>query len=324
MLRMKALNAEAHEALAARQPFPPQWNDMAELERVADAWIADWLEARRELARAKGALARGFDKLDRLIRTDKPEHLDDPSYPVQKKVRIVRGLHACNMFYRSYHRYVRMLTPLVEEVARREDRPARLLELASGSGDLALEIARLAQERDLPVTVIGSDYIPAYIERAAARAEERGLSVEFRLVNAFEMRDIEPGEFDIVAITGSTHHFTPGQLAVLIAQSRRVATTAFVSIDARRGLDNLLGIVPVPALTLQLGLLHDAWISGRKFMSEYELEHIARIAAPDASIGTAHAGPWGCTTVRFDRGAANLFEPLLEIGAIRVVGPDEK
>lgn len=133
-------------------------------------------------------------------------------------------------------------------------------------------------------------------------AQERELPVIFRVINAFDMNDLKDEEFDVVLICGSTHHFKPGQVAMMIAQAKRVATSYFVSIDGRRGIDNLLGVVPLPLVTFKFALLHDAWLSGRKFYSEYELEHIARIAAPNASIRTDYLGPagfLGSTTVRF-------------------------
>jgi hypothetical protein len=298
---MDELSAEAHERLAARQGFPPAWTDMAELERAADAWFADWLAIRGELARERGGRDRLSDRLDRAIRTEEPEHLDDPDFPVQGKLRIVRGLHAFNVIYRSYGRYIRLLAPLIEEIARREGRPARLLELASGSGELALELGRRVRDRGLPVVITGSDYVPEYLERATTRARERDLPVEFELLNAFDMSDVEPGRFDAAFVIGSTHHFTHGQVAKMIAQARTRATTAFVNLDPRRSVPHLLGILLYPSLTLQLPLLHDAWISARKFFSVYELETVARIAAPGAEITWTPATPCDAMTVRFDR-----------------------
>jgi 2-polyprenyl-3-methyl-5-hydroxy-6-metoxy-1,4-benzoquinol methylase len=276
---------------------------MAELERVADGWISSWLEMRRELARRKGVFTRAHDGLDRWLRTDKVEHLDDPDYPVKKKIRIVRGVHRSAVLYRFYPRYVKLLSPLIREVADRENRPARLMELASGSGELAMEICRLSQAQHLPVTITGSDYIPEYVEQAAARAKERGLSMDFRVINAFEMSDLGPGEFDIIFISHSTHHFTPGQLAMMIAQSGRVATTAFVSIDGQRSLNGLLGIMVLPVVTFHFAQLHDGLISARKYFSRYELTHIPLIAVPGAAVRLKNAYPMNCLTVRFDRDA---------------------
>jgi 2-polyprenyl-3-methyl-5-hydroxy-6-metoxy-1,4-benzoquinol methylase len=300
LLQLDELSVEAHEALAARKGFPPPWKDMAELEHAADAWIAGWLETRRELSRGKGVFARAHDRFDQWLRTDKVEHLDDPDYPVKKKVRIVRGVHRSNVLYRFYPRYVKLLSPLIREVAGRESRPARLLELASGSGELAMQICRLAQAQHLPVKITGSDYIPEYVEQAGARATERGLQMDFRIINAFEMSDLEPGEFDLILISQSTHHFTPGQLAMMIAQARRVATTAFVSIDGQRSLNGLLGIMMLPMLTFQFAMLHDGWISARKYFSRYELTHIPLIAAPEAAVNLRNAYPMVYLTVRFD------------------------
>lgn len=301
MLQLDSLSKQAHEMLADQLGFPPSWEDMAGLEHVCDDWVTKWLQMRRKLARDKGVFAHAGDSLDRWIRTNKPEYLDDPDCPVKKKIRIVRGVHWSNVLYFSYSRYVKLLTPLIREVADHHKRPTRLLELASGSGGLAQEIYRRTQEEKLSATITGSDVVPKYVEQAKVNATKQGLEMDFRVVNAFGMQDLEPGEFDIIFISQSTHHFTPGQLAMMIAQARRVATTAFVSIDGKRSLHILLGISVFPALTLQFSLLHDGWISARKFFSRYELEHIPLIAAPGAEVSMANIWPMNCVTVRFDR-----------------------
>lgn len=302
MLQLTRLNEEAHHLLASKEPFPPKWNDRAELEHSTNEWMVQWLERRKRLAREKGGIPRLCDALDRRLRTDEVEYLDDPACPVKTKIRIVKGVHMFNVVNRSYPLFARTLAPLFEEIAKRQGRPAKLLELASGSGEQAMALARHSQKGHLPVAITGSDYVPEYVDDANKRAQTRSLPVTFRVVNAFNMNSIKENEYDIVLICGSTHHFSPGQVAMMIAEARRVATTAFVSIDGRRGIDNILGVLPLPILTFQFALLHDAILSGRKFYSRYELEHIARIAAPGAPIETKTIGPasiLGCMTVDF-------------------------
>ena len=300
MLQMKKIGALAHESLANERAFPPHWQTFDELEKETDAWMAAWLKKRRRIAAESGVLARFADSVDSAIRTDTPELLDRPNYPEHRKVRIINGLHRMNQFYRSYHRYVAFLTPLIEEIAAKEGRKVRLLELASGSGDLAIALSDLGQKKSLPLEITGSDYIPAYIAQANAKATVRDVPVRFTVINAFEMNDIPRDAYDIVLIAQAVHHFSPGQLAVMIAKSRQIATTAFVCIDARRQIDNLIGPLPFALFTLQFGLLHDAWISGRRYFSQYELTHIANIAVPDSVVQISRSRfPIDCMTVRY-------------------------
>ena len=176
-------------------------------------------------------------------------------------------------------------------MAQRRGRAARLLELACGSGQFTLALARLARKRRLPVEVTGSDVVPAYVQEGNARARDARLNVVFREINAFDMHGLREGDFDLIFIGSSMHHFRPGQLARMIAQSMQVAGTAFVGIDGRR---SLLSLGMVPVATLLLGnrhLLHDSVISARRLYSEPELELVAQIAAPGRPVQVRSGTP---------------------------------
>ncbi len=301
MLQLNTLSHAAHGALRAESQFPPAWENMAQLEKAADNWMRRLMGKRREIARKQGLLTRLHETIDAKIRTEEMEYLDVPDYPPSKKLEMVRALHAFNILMFSYHRYVYLLTPLIREVANAKKRPARLLELAGGSGELALSLARLAHKKELPVEITGSDYIPQYIDAGNRIARERSLPIRFIKVNAFDMHDLEPGAFDLIMISQSTHHFSPGQLAMMIAQSARIASTAFISFDGERSFMLFPAVVGPPLLTLRKHFIHDAFLTSRKVYSEFELECIARIAAPRARSTVKRSIP-GVTvlTVRFD------------------------
>ena len=278
-------------ALTVLGPRPVGWTDMPSLERDANAWI-ERLRARRVAeAERMGPLSSLHAHVDRMVRTDRPEHLDEPEFPADDKLKLVHALHRMNIATRAYWRFTRVLRPWIERVAAREGRPARLLELASGSGEFTLALAKAARDARLPVAITGSDYIPEYVARAREKARARGLDVRFEVVNAFDMSDCPAGAWDLVFIAQSAHHFTAGQLAMMIAQSRRMATTAFVAVDGRRSLQ-LLAFVPLAAaLTGDLHLVHDGAVTARKLFTETELAEIARVAAPDAAVTVAHRRP---------------------------------
>ena len=280
MLQFKSLNTRARADLGP----PAVWSSMAELEQRADQAIQQLRARRQHLAAERGGSLKLRDQLDRLTRTDTLEYVDRPDHPVAEKKREVQALHRFNRLFFVYHSFLYILAPLIQEVAERRGRDARLLELACGSGQFTLALARLAHKRRLPVEVTGSDIVPAYVQEGNARARHARLPVTFREINAFDMHELHDGDFDLIFIGSSLHHLHPGQLARMIAQSMRVARTAFVGVDARRSL-LILGMVPVA--TLLLGnryLLHDSVISARRLYSEPELELVAQIAAPGRSV----------------------------------------
>lgn len=255
------------------------------LEDRADRLVFRLREARAREGRRRGLATRLAVRLDDWLRTDAPEYLDLASCADAEKVAIVARLDRLNRALRAYHRFFAILRPAIADRYRRERRPVRILELASGAGTFTLELARLAQAAGLPVEVHGSDYLGAHVREGRRRAAAAGLPVAFREVNAFDMHNVVAGEFDLVFLAQTMHHFTPGQLARMVEQATARAP-CFVGIDVRRSL-HVWGIVPgMAALGPHWGFLHDGIVSIRKMYSEPELALVARLAAPDCTVRT--------------------------------------
>ena len=230
----------------------------------------------------------------RFLRTDLPEHTDNPEVSPERKLRIVRSLHRTNVLLGVYKHYYEILKPLIHQIAAVRNRPVRLLELASGSGEMAMNLAGRALKENLPVEVTGSDYVENVVKDANMRAVKRGLEMNFRTIDAFQMdKVLSHGQYDMFLIIGTMHHFTPGRLAVMIAQSRKQADSGslFVGIDGFRSLPMFLMLPIVHLVTFLPDHIHDAWLTGRKFYSLYELEHLARIALPGARVTATHSFP---------------------------------
>ena len=291
MLQMGREASDTQRELEISTSFPPFWNTMAELDNVTNDWMQRWLSQRSRIAQKNGLFARFSDYMDKIARTDLPEHTDNPNVSSERKLKIVRNIHRTNLLLGVYRHYIKILTPLINEVAVIRKRPVRLLELASGSGEMAMNLASLASKNNLPVEITGSDYIEDVVQTAQKRAVKRGLKLHFRTINAFDMGVLRQKEYDIFLIIGTMHHFTPGQLAAIMAQIKKVAGSAFVGIDGYRSMSLLLWLPIVHLITFSLDNIHDSWLTARKFYTLFELEHIARIAVPDAQITVAHSFP---------------------------------
>lgn len=292
MLQMTELAHQAHRELQLQSSFPPAWETMEELEERTDDWMARWLERRSKAAR--GPYYSLLDGFDRIVRTDLKERTDDPEVSPERKLRIVRSLHRTNTMLGVYRHYFRILTPLIKQIAAERNRSVRLLELASGSGELAMQLARIAAKKDLPLEVTGSDYVEAVVLNAAKRAERRGLDVRFLNINAFDMGSaLVKGQYDMFLIVGTMHHFKPGKLAVMMAQARRFSDpgSLFVGIDPFRSIPMVLFLPIAHLITFLPDHIYDAWLTARKAYTLCELEQIARIALPDAPITVAHSIP---------------------------------
>jgi SAM-dependent methyltransferase len=274
------------------------------LERHVDD-VMEQLRAERMRRAAKtGKRARLGAAMDAALRTDAVEHMDEEGFPERGKLGIALGLHMMNVASASYRRFFETLAPMIARVEARFGRPARVLELASGSGGFAFALDALARRRGMRVEVTASDIVPLYVERGNARAAREDVPVRFELLDALAMDAIDDDAFDIVFIAQSVHHFTPGKLARMIAESRRVATTAFMSVDGYRSVGMVAFVAGTAILSMWPAMVHDAIISVRKFYGEAELEAIARMAAPDAGVSLGRIRPLNTVlTVRFDEGA---------------------
>jgi 2-polyprenyl-3-methyl-5-hydroxy-6-metoxy-1,4-benzoquinol methylase len=300
MLQLRSINRSILDDPAFRQTMTPPAARGPALERHVDAVVDDLRARRVRRAREAGPLARVAAKIDAALRTDAVEHMDDEAYPEKGKLGIALGLHLMNTVSASYRRFFSLLLPMLKEIEARYGRPARVLELASGAGGFAFALDAMARRKGVRVEVTASDIVPLYLTRGQEQAARARVPVTFRRVDALDMDAIEDGAYDVIFVAQSVHHFSPGKLARMISESRRVATTAFVSVDGYRSL-GMVGFVSGTALlSLWPAMVHDAVISVRKFYGEADLEAIARMAAPGAGVSVGRIRPLNTVlTVRF-------------------------
>jgi 2-polyprenyl-3-methyl-5-hydroxy-6-metoxy-1,4-benzoquinol methylase len=305
MLQLRSINRSILDDPSFQQSMIPPAARGEALERHVDTVMTSMRTERRRRARATGKLAQLGAALDAALRTEAVEHMDEEGFPEKGKLGIALGLHMMNVASASYQRFFAELLPLIRNIEARHGRPARILELASGAGGFAFALDALARRRGVRVEVTASDIVPLYVTRGQERAAREGVPLTFRLIDALDMQALGDGSYDIVFIAQSVHHFSPGKLARMIAESRRVATTAFVSVDGYRSLGMVAFVSGTAIMSLWPAMVHDAVISVRKFYGEAELEAIARMAAPDAKVALGRIRPLNTVlSVRFDGAGA--------------------
>ncbi len=300
MLQMKKAALKALENLRSAGEIPFVWQSMEELETKTNAFVSHFLDERLKVSKELGG---GFflpELLDRLMRTSESENMDDRELPEIEKLELVKALDRQNEMLHLYPRYVAMLLSLLDETVKGGEPEARVLELASGSGGLAIALAEEVKRKNLAVSVTGSDIIPIFIEEGNRLAAEKKLPLSFRQLNAYDLSEFSAGSFDLMVLSQSLHHFTPGQLAVMIAQSAKYTKTAFVGIDGYRSI-LLAGGVPLMASMQGIASFAlDGFTSARKFYSEPELAIIAEIATGKKDHTITSSWPLSILTIRFD------------------------
>ena len=154
--------------------------------------------------------------------------MDGPGLDPVEHARALRGLGRINRISRS----AAILWPPIARLAGSSTEPVRVLDLASGGGDVPIELARRAGSAGLPIVVEGSDASPEAVRFASGQAKARGAPVQFRVLDA--LRAPIPGGFDVVSCSLFLHHLDPPEAVALLRAMAGGATRLVLVNDLAR------------------------------------------------------------------------------------------
>jgi SAM-dependent methyltransferase len=143
--------------------------------------------------------------------------MDRPDLEPHLHRRALHGLATLNYLSRS----VGILWPRIHRLAGRLGRPVRILDVATGGGDVPLRLWQRAEKAGVRVDILGIDISPIALEVAQDRAERARAVLRFAQVDV--LHDDLPGEHDIVICSLFLHHLDE---QVAIPLLGRMATAA--------------------------------------------------------------------------------------------------
>lgn len=172
-----------------------------------------------------------MDPLLRHRSVGEPELMDDPACDPVALDTTYRLFGVINPLVASWRPvYRRHLRPVLRAAAR-EGRPATVLDVGCGGGDVARALARWAARDGLDVRITGID--PDERATRWAAAHDRGAGTTYRTVASGEL--VAAGEtYDAVISNHMLHHLTPAELAGVLADSEALARGVAVHNDLRR------------------------------------------------------------------------------------------
>jgi 2-polyprenyl-3-methyl-5-hydroxy-6-metoxy-1,4-benzoquinol methylase len=218
------------------------------------------------------------------------EYLDDEAVDTRLRVAILEDLDALNSLLGSYRLFFDRLRTLA-----RGEQSLRVLDLAAGHGGFALALARLATESQLDLRMVASDIKREYLEVGRARAVRLGAKVDFVIQDALDLSTLPSGEFDVVTCTQSLHHFSPGQVVVMLTEAARVASRGVLFIDGARGALTGAFVSGFGLLFYRnLAFAHDALVSFRRFYVPEELELLGRLCPRGLAARATWTPPSHC------------------------------
>lgn len=276
--------------------------DRSSIDRY-DTIVARAVDELRGDAEARAVSCRSArlqHAVDRLLYTNRPEWLDDPSFDATLRVRTLDRLDCLNEALGSYEAFLRVIEPLVERArASGVERPT-IVDLASGHAMFAVRIALSFGAREGKVRVVATDLRDEYLSIGRAHARRLGLrdgAIDFVVQDALDLRDLEEkigARADVVCCTQSVHHFPPGFVARLFAEAARAARHGAIVVDGER---NPFALLLVTMMSGWIGrgsvpFLHDAVVSIRRMYTEQELALIARLAPGETGAGVEVKRGW--------------------------------
>lgn len=153
-----------------------------------------------------------------------PELMDDPAIDPGEHRCALAGLARLNRVSDSSG----VLWPSISKLARELNRPLRVLDVATGSGDVPRRLLRRAERAGLAMEVSGCDLSPT----AIAEAQREPSAARFFVHDA--LRDRLPGGFDVVTCSLFLHHLSEDEAIALLVNMEGAAGRLILVNDLSR------------------------------------------------------------------------------------------
>lgn len=155
--------------------------------------------------------------------------MDQPGLDADRHLAALEGLRRINWLSRSGALFWPALTRLARQAD--EDRPLRVLDLATGGGDVPLRLARRARQLGLPIEFAACDKSARAVTHAADSAEVAG---ERLSCFVWDIGEGVPEGYDVLMCSLFLHHLGERQALTFLAQLRVAARRAILINDLLR------------------------------------------------------------------------------------------
>ncbi len=217
------------------------------------------------------------------------EMMDQPDLETRHHQHALGGLSRINRLSNA----AGLVFPSLRMQAERTDRPLRVLDLATGAGDLPIALARKAAREGLSIQIDGCDKSPVAIEYAIRNADQNRIQADFLELDLL-CQEI-PDDYDVVICSLFLHHLNDQQVVELLDRVRQRTGIALIVSDLRRCLAGyVLAWTATRALTRSQVVHIDGPLSVRAAFTIPEISHIAIQAGLDNAQITRR---WPCRFV---------------------------
>ncbi len=157
-----------------------------------------------------------------------PELMDDPSIPAADHLRALAGLARLNRIAGSSS----ILWPDVRRLAHRLNRPVTILDVATGSGDVPIALAKRAYRESISVELNACDMSATAIREADQCTTRAG--VQMKLWEQDAIRGKFDQTYDVVTCSLFMHHLTNHEVTLLLKNLAAATGCLLLVSDLRR------------------------------------------------------------------------------------------
>lgn len=210
-----------------------------------------------------------------------PELMDGPDVDPAELARSLRDLRELNRLLGWRRFAVREALRLAAAVPHR---PVRVIDVATGSADVPLALARAARRHGIAIRATATDLHPGALAEAR-RLTAADPDVEVAPADALSL-PFPDASFDVALCCTALHHFSGEEAVRVLREMARVASRGVVVTDLRRTPWALAGVRLLAATRWRRHPVtrHDGERSVRAAFTAAELRALARAAGLRASV----------------------------------------
>ncbi len=213
--------------------------------------------------------------------------MDDPALDSAEHLQALRGLERVNRVSRSVPIVWGPIRALAREIG---GRPLRVLDVATGAGDVPIGLARKVRQAGIVLQIDACDQSPRALEHARQRAEQAGVDVRFFELDA--VADPIPSGYDAVICSLFLHHLEDAQVVDLLRRMGEAAQHRVVINDLVRSPTSLILVYLATRLFSSSHVVHTD--GPRSVRAAYTLEEIRTMAEKAGLASAAVEKRWPC------------------------------